>query len=138
MEQDGENASVDDLMGLVLEIVPFHMEHNAEPEAVGLLLEVEKLDVLLSNVTGVTTRTCLYLFSCANYLPEPEDDCFKDGAFHLMKVGKIRRHARCIEVVRAKYHRGDIQRLYRHIYPKATLLHVGTPRSSSETRRGTV
>ena len=91
MEQDGENASVDDLMGLVLEIVPFHMEHNAEPEAVDLLLEVEKLDVLLSNVTDANyARTCLYLFSCANYLPEPEDAIVLKTAHSIfMKVGKM-------------------------------------------------
>jgi RPN1 N-terminal domain len=30
----------DDLLTLVQQIVPFHMAHNAEPEAVDLLLEV--------------------------------------------------------------------------------------------------
>lgn len=30
----------DDLLALVHQIVPFHMAHNAEPEAVDLLLEV--------------------------------------------------------------------------------------------------
>jgi hypothetical protein len=34
------NASVDDLMALVRQLVPYHMSHNAEPEAVDLLLEV--------------------------------------------------------------------------------------------------
>lgn len=32
--------STDDLLTLVHQIVPFHMAHNAEPEAVDLLLEV--------------------------------------------------------------------------------------------------
>lgn len=31
---------MDDLLALVSQIVPFHMTHNAEPEAVDLLLEV--------------------------------------------------------------------------------------------------
>ncbi len=38
-EADSE-ANVDDLMSLVGHIVPYHMTHNAEPEAVDLLLEV--------------------------------------------------------------------------------------------------
>ena len=63
IEQDGDKASMEDLMGLVHEIVPFHMQHNAEPEAVDLLLEVEKLDILLDNVNDANySRTCLYLF----------------------------------------------------------------------------
>lgn len=28
------------------QIAPYHMSHNAEPEAVDLLLEVERLDML--------------------------------------------------------------------------------------------
>ena len=39
-------ADVSDLMKLVMEIVPFHMAHNAEPEAVDLLVEVERLPLL--------------------------------------------------------------------------------------------
>ena len=56
-----------------------------------MLLEVEKLDVLLSNVTDANyARTCLYLFSCANYLPEPEDAIVLKTAHSIfMKVGKM-------------------------------------------------
>ena len=51
-----------DLMGLVDEIIPFHMKHNAEPEAVDLLIEVERLDILAGHVTEANhARTCLYL-----------------------------------------------------------------------------
>jgi 26S proteasome regulatory subunit N1 len=70
---DKEEA-VDDLMALVKQIVPYHMTHNAEPEAVDLLLEVERLDLLQQHVDEKNYgRTCLYLVSCCNYLPEPED-----------------------------------------------------------------
>ena len=31
---------MDELLALVAQIVPYHMTHNAEPEAVDLLLEV--------------------------------------------------------------------------------------------------
>jgi 26S proteasome regulatory subunit N1 len=91
VEQEGDNASMDDLMTLVTEIIPFHMQHNAEPEAVDLLLEVEKLDILLDNVNDSNySRTCLYLFSCSNYLPEPEDAIVLKTAHSIfMKIGKM-------------------------------------------------
>lgn len=40
-----------DLLSLVTQIVPYHMQHNAEPEAVDLLLEVDRLDLLVSGTT---------------------------------------------------------------------------------------
>jgi 26S proteasome regulatory subunit N1 len=50
------------------------MQHNAEPEAVDLLLEVERLDLLPPLVDAKSCpRTCLYLTSCAPYLGEPDD-----------------------------------------------------------------
>uniref|UniRef100_A0A383WPA2 26S proteasome non-ATPase regulatory subunit 2 homolog n=1 Tax=Tetradesmus obliquus TaxID=3088 RepID=A0A383WPA2_TETOB len=65
---------VDDLLHLVAQIVPYHMTHNAEPEAVDLLLEVDQLDKLEQHVDDKNyARTCLYLVSCCTYLPEPED-----------------------------------------------------------------
>lgn len=46
----------------------------AEPEAVDLLLEVDRLDQLEQHVDDKNFgRTCLYLVSCCAYLPEPED-----------------------------------------------------------------
>ena len=36
----GENM-VEDLLSLVKEIVPFHLKHNAEPEAVDILMKVQ-------------------------------------------------------------------------------------------------
>jgi len=50
------------------------MTHNAEPEAVDLLLEVERLDLLEALCDDKNYgRTCLYLVSCCSYLPEPDD-----------------------------------------------------------------
>lgn len=50
------------------------MTHNAEPEAVDLLLEVERLDMLEALCDDKNYgRTCLYLVSCCSYLPEPDD-----------------------------------------------------------------
>ncbi|XP_075486643.1 26S proteasome non-ATPase regulatory subunit 2 homolog A-like [Primulina tabacum] len=73
-KRQGEETSIDDLMDLVVQIVAFHMKHNAEPEAVDLLMEVEDLDLLVEHVDSTNyKRTCLYLTSSAKYLPGPDD-----------------------------------------------------------------
>lgn len=86
----GEGANVDDLLHLVHQIVPYHMTHNAEPEAVDLLLEVERLESLTQYVDDKNYgRTCLYLVSCCNYLPEPEDAAVLQAAHTIYsKMGK--------------------------------------------------
>jgi len=62
------------LMDLVEKIVPWNMAHNAEPEAVDLCLEVDRLDLVEKHVDLANCdRTCLYLLSCCSYLPEPDD-----------------------------------------------------------------
>jgi 26S proteasome regulatory subunit N1 len=69
-----ESKSVSDLIVLVDVIVPFNMQHNAESEACDLLMEVEQLDKLLEHIDESNfERVCLYLKSCADYVPEPED-----------------------------------------------------------------
>nr|VDC95034.1 unnamed protein product [Brassica rapa] len=69
-----EEAPIDDLMELVQQIVAFHMKHNAETEAVDLLMDVEDLDLLLEHVDKTNfKRTCNYLTSAAKYLPGPDD-----------------------------------------------------------------
>ncbi|KAF8412507.1 hypothetical protein HHK36_000475 [Tetracentron sinense] len=66
--------NVDDIMELVDHIVTFHLEHNAESEAVDLLAEVDELTMLNERVDAKNyKRTCLYLVSLASYLPDPED-----------------------------------------------------------------
>lgn len=67
-------GATEDLMGLVRVIVPEHMQNNAEPEAVDLLLEVEAIDLVVEHASEQSCqRTCLYLVSCAAYLPAPEN-----------------------------------------------------------------
>lgn len=67
---------VDDLLALVQDIVPFHIQHNAFAEAIDLLLEVQKLPQLLQ-LTSVDEanyqRICLYLLRCADYMSDPDD-----------------------------------------------------------------
>ena len=90
-EDDGDDEpvlEVDDLMTLVDDIVPFQMKHNAEAEAVDLLLEVRQLGKLLTLtappaiVGGVPVsvvdarnyeRVCLYLLRSASFIVDPED-----------------------------------------------------------------
>ncbi|PNX55661.1 26S proteasome non-ATPase regulatory subunit 2 1a-like protein, partial [Trifolium pratense] len=68
------DTPIDDLLELVQQIVAFHMKHNAETEAVDLLMEVEYLDMLIEHVDRTNfKRTCLYLTTSARYLPGPDD-----------------------------------------------------------------
>ncbi|TYJ23370.1 hypothetical protein E1A91_A08G186900v1 [Gossypium mustelinum] len=75
--RQSEDASVDDLMELVEQIVAFHMEYNDESKAIDLLMEnlkhmiyiqlqVDDLDPLTEHVDITNFRkTCLYLTSAA-------------------------------------------------------------------------
>jgi 26S proteasome regulatory subunit N1 len=73
-QRQDDEEDTDDLLKLVEQIVPYHMTHFAEPEAVDLLLEVDQLPILPQYVDEKNyARTCLYLISCCNYLPEPDD-----------------------------------------------------------------
>ncbi|KAJ4850213.1 26S proteasome non-ATPase regulatory subunit 2 A [Turnera subulata] len=82
VKRQSDEAPIDDLMELVQQIVAFHMKHNAEPEAVDLLMEVEDLDLLIEHVDKANfKRTCLYLTSSARYLPGPDDMLVLDIAY---------------------------------------------------------
>lgn len=77
-----DDLPIDALMELVQQIVAFHMKHNAEPEAVDLLMEVEDLDLLVEHVDSTNyKRTCLYLTSSSSYLPSPDDILALDIAY---------------------------------------------------------
>jgi 26S proteasome regulatory subunit N1 len=71
-----EDETFADLMKMVDVIVPFHVTHNAEAEAVDLLIEVQRLKKLLEldsldeNNFG---RICLYLVKTADYMADPDD-----------------------------------------------------------------
>ncbi|KAI3439546.1 GUB_WAK_bind domain-containing protein [Psidium guajava] len=58
------------------------MKHNAEPDAVYPLMEVEDLDMLMEHVDSTCfKRTCLYLTSAARYLPGSDDMLVLDMAY---------------------------------------------------------
>jgi 26S proteasome regulatory subunit N1 len=69
-----EEKPTDDLKKISLEMIPFFLSHNAEPDACDLLLELECLGELPKFLDVNTwSRVCLYLVSCVSYVPFPED-----------------------------------------------------------------
>ena len=71
-----------DLLDMVDVIVPFHVTHNAEAEAVDLLIEVQRLKKLLG-LTAIDEnnygRICLYLIKTADFMSDPEDYVVSDN-----------------------------------------------------------
>jgi hypothetical protein len=66
------------LLGLVRQIVPYNMAHNAEAEACDLLMEIEQLDLLEQFVDeGAYPRVCLYLTRCVQKVVSQSGWCYK-------------------------------------------------------------
>lgn len=84
-----ENLGEDDdyiakLVQLATKIVPFFLKHNAEADAVDLLLEIECIDKLTQYVDENTfARVCLYMVSCVPLLAPPDDSSFLHTAFSI-------------------------------------------------------
>ncbi|CUM63575.1 uncharacterized protein PRCAT00001154001 [Priceomyces carsonii] len=84
-----ENLGSDDhlikqLIDLSLKIVPFFLKHNAEADAVDLLLEIESIDKLPQFVDENTyARVCLYMISCVPLLAPPDDNSFLYTAYSI-------------------------------------------------------
>lgn len=74
-DPESDEAFVD-ILGMVDIIVPFHISHNAEAEAVDLLIEVQRLEKL-KNMDSIDDknfgRICLYLIKTADYMSDPDD-----------------------------------------------------------------
>lgn len=71
-----EDVEVDDLISLVNDIIPFQMSHNAEADAVDLLMEVQSLFKLVD--TDVVDdknyeRVCIYLLRCGEFMSDPDE-----------------------------------------------------------------
>jgi 26S proteasome regulatory subunit N1 len=76
-----EGKDVDDLRELATECATFFMAHNAEADAVDLLEELEFVEKLKELVDKDTFgRVCLYMVSCVNFLPPPDDVAFLQTA----------------------------------------------------------
>lgn len=85
-ERTDRGESVDDLVSLAKEIIPYNMLHNAETEACDLLMEIEQLDLLDHYVDESSfQRVCLYLTSCVSYVPEPEDSTLLKTALNIFR-----------------------------------------------------
>ena len=78
------NESVDVVVKVALEIIPFFLKHNAEADACDLLLELEQVDKLVDFVDKNTfERVCLYILryiffkkfkkSCVPFVTPPDD-----------------------------------------------------------------
>ncbi|CAB4378072.1 26S proteasome regulatory complex, non-ATPase subcomplex, Rpn1 subunit [Rhizophagus irregularis] len=98
-----KELSTDDLMALALEVVPFFLKHNAEADAVDLLLELEAIDQLPQYVDKDTyARVCLYMVSCVNLLVPPDDIQFLRTAHQI-----YRQHDKYTEAVSLAIRLGD-------------------------------
>lgn len=79
-----EDDSTKKLVQLSLKIVPFFLKHNAEADAVDLLLEIESIDKLPEYIDENTyARVCLYMVSCVPLLAPPDDTSFLHTAFSI-------------------------------------------------------
>ncbi|KTW32511.1 proteasome regulatory particle base subunit RPN1 [Pneumocystis jirovecii RU7] len=85
------DASTNDLMELALRIVPFFLSHNAEADAVDLLLELEAIEKLPPFIDSNTySRVCSYIVSCVNLLAPPDDVAFLKTAHTIYRnQGKL-------------------------------------------------
>lgn len=65
-----------DLLDMVDVVVPFHISHNAEAEAIDLLIEIQRLNLLLgldSIDDKNYERICLYLLKTSDFMSDPDD-----------------------------------------------------------------
>ncbi|XP_014218958.1 26S proteasome non-ATPase regulatory subunit 2 [Copidosoma floridanum] len=82
----GSEELIQKLIGLVHEIVPYNMAHNAETEACDLLMEIDRLEMLEQYVDeSAYQRVCLYLTNCVPYVADPENTTLLHAALKLYK-----------------------------------------------------
>ncbi|CAI2352032.1 unnamed protein product [Caenorhabditis sp. 36 PRJEB53466] len=110
-----QDARKTELIQLTKDIVAHHMKHNAEVEACDLLIEIERLDLLLTYVQEVDhQRVCLYLLSCAPLTPDPDNIILIKTALQLyLKFNRYLEAARCAIMV------NDVPQV-RQIFAKTT------------------
>lgn len=76
-EQTQLTGTIDDLRTLGKKCATFLLNHNAEPDAVDLLEELEIVDEISEVVDENTfNRVCQYMLRCVNLLPPPDDISF--------------------------------------------------------------
>lgn len=79
-----DDAYIARLVDLSFHIVPFFLKHNAEADAVDLLLEIENIEKLPQYLDNATyARVCLYMVSCVPLLAPPDDTAFLHTAYSI-------------------------------------------------------
>ncbi|KAG5370284.1 26S proteasome regulatory subunit rpn-1 [Yarrowia sp. C11] len=74
--------SSSDVRNLGIKLVPFFLKHNAEADAVDLLLEIEAVEHLPKYVDDTTyARVCHYMVACVPLLAPPDDVAFLHTAY---------------------------------------------------------
>ncbi|OSX63471.1 hypothetical protein POSPLADRAFT_1180395 [Postia placenta MAD-698-R-SB12] len=77
-------GSTEELQELAMECATFLLQHNAEPDAVDLLEELEIADRIAELVDENTyERVCQYMIRCVNLLPTPDDRAFLRAAHRI-------------------------------------------------------
>ncbi|KAK8847370.1 hypothetical protein IAR55_005228 [Kwoniella newhampshirensis] len=73
--------TTEQLRSLAVELVAFFLKHNAEADAVDLLLELENIEAIIELVDDKTfERVCRYMVSCVPLLVPPDDSAFLETA----------------------------------------------------------
>lgn len=76
-EKKGPIGTIEELRALGKQCATFLLQHNAEPDAVDLLEELEIVDQIADLVDENTYgRVCQYMIRCVNLLPPPDDISF--------------------------------------------------------------
>ncbi|KAJ1824866.1 proteasome regulatory particle base subunit [Coemansia sp. RSA 2671] len=92
-EEDEESAET--LLAIAKEVVPFFLKHNADADAVDLLEELGRHELIADYVTKETfERVCLYMISCSPLLAPPADLGFLETARKI--YGRFGKPAQCL------------------------------------------
>ncbi|XP_045086836.1 26S proteasome non-ATPase regulatory subunit 2 homolog A isoform X3 [Aegilops tauschii subsp. strangulata] len=112
-KDNGSSTPIESKIELVLEIVKFHMKHNAETEALDLLMEVGYLEMLFDEkyeeylarlfcLVDSTNykRACLYLTTSSKYLLTPDREAYEATLYIAFGMyGKFRDLASALRIV---------------------------------------
>ena len=73
-QDESEGKDSDDLLNLAKQLIPFLLSHNAEPDAVDLLAELDSIMLLPDYVDENTwERVVAYVVACVPFLTQDED-----------------------------------------------------------------
>ncbi|EEB92693.1 hypothetical protein MPER_08762, partial [Moniliophthora perniciosa FA553] len=84
-------GTMEDLRALTKQCSTFLLHHNAEPDAVDLLQEMEIIDEIVPLLDANTfDRVCQYMSRCVSFLPPPDDIAFLQTIYKIyMKFQKF-------------------------------------------------